>query len=536
MTKRFAPLAVASLLLIQPVLVEAQRQTGLQEPIPVDGGLVSGTPSWGFGVRMFRGIPYAAPPIGNLRWRPPQPVIPWEGVRVADHFCASCMQQKRPMFQAAWADGTTPLNEDCLYLNVWTPAKSANERLPVMVWIYGGGGVGGSGSEGLYDPNGLAKKGVVAVTFNYRLNVFGWMAHPELTKESENRSSGNYGALDQIAALKWVKNNIAKFGGDPNNVTIFGESGGSRSVNWLMASPLARGLFHRAIGQSHTVFGRMATLAEAEATGVRFAEGAGARSLAELRAMPAEQLEAAILRNPSGMTGTIVDGWFLPEDIYTIFATGKQSDVPLITGGTNDEGRNPGGGRGEGSPPTTVAAYIEWAKRIFEAQADSFLRAYPAKTDEEVKKAYHDAYRDANFAGHRTWAQLQTKTGKAPAYLYLFSQSVPYFAADGKTTEKRGAAHGAEIIYVFDNLRYADRPWTDVDRKVAWMSSMYWVNFARTGNPNGPGLPEWPKYDPKDEKMLNIDAVPRMEGINKAGLDLLADREEASRRGARSGQ
>jgi para-nitrobenzyl esterase len=443
------------------------------------------------------------------------------------------MQQKRPMFQAAWSDGTTPLNEDCLYLNVWTPARSASDRLPVMVWIYGGGGVGGSGSEGLYDPNGLAKKGVVVVTFNYRVNVFGWMAHPELTKESEHRSSGNYGALDQIAALRWVKNNIAQFGGDPNNVTIFGESGGSRSVNWLMASPLAKGLFHRAVGQSHTVFGRMLTLAEAEAQGARFAQSAGAPSLAQLRAMPAEDLEAAVLKNPSGMTGTVIDGWFLPEDIYTIFANGKQNDVPLITGGTNDEGRSLGGGRGDARPPATLAAYKELARSTFGAQAEEFLRAYPATTDAEVIKAYHDAYRDANFAGHRTWARLQTTTGKSPAYLFLFSHAPPFYSDDGKTTVRRGAAHGAEILFVFDNLRYADRPWTDLDRKIARMTSTYWVNFARTGNPNGAGLPHWPAYDPKEEKLLNIGEVTRAEGMNRAGLDFLAAREEERRRAGR---
>src|SRR5579872_156156 len=269
----------------------------VQEPVKVDGGLITGRPSWGWNVRAYRGIPFAAPPVGNLRWKPPQPVAPWTGVRAADHFGASCMQAQREQSNSWWNDDVYPVSEDCLYLNVWTPAASASERLPVMVWIYGGGGVQGAGSEQFYDGDGLAKKGGVGVTFNYRVNVFGWMAHPELTKESPNHSSGNYGALDQIAALQWVQRNTGAFGGDPTKVMIFGQSGGSRSVNWVQASPLAKGLFRAAAGESHAVFGAMASLAQAEEQGTKFGDGIGKPSLAALRAMSADELEAASLKS-----------------------------------------------------------------------------------------------------------------------------------------------------------------------------------------------------------------------------------------------
>jgi len=507
------------------------RRPPHEETIKVEGGLITGTRSWGYGVRMYRGIPFAAPPVGDLRWKPPQPVIPWEGVLAANDFGPSPMQRQRPPFEASHNDGTHPYSEDCLYLNVWSAAKSPDEKLPVMVWIFGGGGVEGSGSEALYDPNSLAKKGVVVVTFNYRVNVFGWMSHPDLTAESPNQSSGNYGALDQIAALKWVQNNIAQFGGDPDRVTIFGESGGSRSVNWLMASPLAKGLFQGAIGQSHSVFGRMMTLRQGEKQGKQLEQSIGAASLAELRAIPAENLEAFILRNGSRMGAPVVDGWFLPEDIYTIFAQGKQNNVALITGGNEDEGGGIAGANRTNVRPKDLASYMEWAKEILGDEAKHLIKYYPAATDADARRAYHDIFRDANMVGHRIWAKLQSEAGKSPAYFYLFSMAPPAYGKDGKTPDRsRGAFHGAEIAYVFDNLRYMDRPWTDHDRKIADIASAYWVNFAKTGNPNGPGLPKWPVYDPGDEKLLNIGEIVRVDELNWDGLDFLAERVRNSRR------
>ena len=508
---------------------------GIQEPIQTETGLVSGTPGWAWRVREFRGIPFAAPPVGELRWRPPQPAAHWEGVRVADRYSAACMQRVQHA-----NPGLINVSEDCLYLNVWTPAAAADEKLPVLVWIYGGGGISGSTAEPIYDGNALAKKGVVVVSANYRVNVFGWFAHPELTRESARHSSGNYGALDQLAALQWVKRNIAKFGGDPDKVTIFGESGGCRSVNWLAASPLSKGLFHGAIAESHAVFGRMMTLAEAEAMGASFARAAGKPSLAALRATPAGDLLEASNQTPAATNGTIVDGWFLPQDIYTIYAQGKQNDVPLITGVTNDEGGNIGGagvpgaargaGNGGGELPKTLAAYKAWAKQTFAARADDLLKLYPAGTDAEAVKAYHDVYRDINFAGHRTWARLQATTGKSPVYLYVFSHVPPHPEGNGNNPPAPvGAVHFSEVIYVFNNLRMKDYPWTDLDRRIADMLSSYWTNFTRRSNPNGSGLPSWPVYNPKDEYWLNIGDSTRLERFHSAGVDLIAAVQEELR-------
>ncbi len=545
---------VAALFLVAVVVMPLTA--AIQEPIKVEGGLVSGTPGWGWNVREFRGIPFAAAPVGSLRWRPPQPLKPWQGVRAADRFSPACMQRQQSTSSGSWNAGLINTSEDCLYLNVWTPAASATERLPVLVWIYGGGGTSGSTAEPIYDGNALAKKGVVVVSANYRVNVFGWFAHPELTKESEHRSSGNYGALDQVAALQWVKNNISQFGGDPNKVTMFGESGGCRSVNWLAASPLTKGLARAAIAESHTVFGRMLTLSDAEKMGAEFGKAAGKPSLAALRAMSAQELLDASLQNTAATNGAIVDGWFLPQDVYTIYSQGKQNDIPLITGVTNDEGGNieaPGAGRGaagaargagaaargagggggrRGGPPETLAAYLEYAKRTFGARADALLKLYPAKNDAEAKRAYHDVYRDINFAGHRTWAKFQATTGKAPAWIYVFSHIPPRPEGNGNNpAAPAGAVHFSEVIYVFNNLRAKDYPWTDLDRKIADTLATYWTNFTKNASPNGAGLVNWATYNPKDEYWLNVGDTTRMERFNSAGVDLIAAVQEEIRRG-----
>jgi para-nitrobenzyl esterase len=510
----------------------------IQEPIQVEGGQISGTPGWGWGVREYLGIPFAAPPIGDLRWRPPQPVIAWQGVRAADRFAAACMQRQQNANSSSWNRGLINTSEDCLYLNVWTPASSSADRLPVFVWIYGGGGVSGSTAEPIYDGNALAKKGVVVVSMNYRVNIFGWFAHPELTRESPHHASGNYGSLDQLAGIQWVRRNIAQFGGDPNKITIFGESGGSRSVNFLAASPSLKGLVRGAIAESHTTFGRMLTLSEAEANGVQLAEAIGKPSLARLRAATAEELLEASIKYPQGLNGAIVDGWFLPQDLYTTYAQGKQNEIPLITGATNDEGGNiaapsaPTTGRGgRGSAPDSLATYVAWAKRTFGDKADRLLQLYPARDDAQARQAYHDVNRDINFAGHRTWAKLQSTTGKAPAWIYIFSHVPPHPAGNGNNPAPAiGAVHFSEVIYVFDNLRMKDYPWTAMDHRVADTLSTYWTNFAKTGNPNGPGLVNWPVYNPKDEFWLNIGDTVRLERFNSAGLDLIAAVQEELRR------
>lgn len=499
--------------------VFAMPIAALQEPIEVEGGVLEGTPSWGFGVRMYRGIPFAAPPVGDLRWRPPQPVVPWKGVRRADRFGPACMQRQRPLNQAAHNTGIAGYSEDCLYLNVWTAARSTAEKLPVMVWIYGGGGVEGSGAEPIYDGNGLAKKGVVLVTINYRVNVFGWMAHPQLSAESPEGASGNYGALDQIAALKWVKNNISAFGGDPDNVTIFGESGGARSVNWIIASPLSKGLYHRAIAESHSVFGRMMTLKEAEALGEGFTEAAGTDSLGALRAMSAERILEAFMKKPAGFNVTIVDGWFLPDSIYEIFRAGKHNDVPLMTGGNSNEF---GGPRRREGAPGSVAGYRAWLDEAYGSHGQEVFDGYPADKDEEVAAAYYNLTVDNNFAGHRTWAKLHATTAKSPAYLYLFSHQVAGFSPATGERLIRGAYHGAEILFAFDNLRAVDAPWSDADRAMADVVSSYWVNFATTGNPNADGLPKWPRYDLQSEKIMNLGDPLQEREINRPGLDAIA--------------
>ena len=505
---------------------------GIQEPLQVDGGQITGTPGWGWGIREYLGIPFAAPPVGKLRWRPPQAVAAWQGVRAADRFAPACMQPQYSANNGSWNRGLINTSEDCLYLNVWTPAASAGERLPVMVWIYGGGGTHGSSAEPIYDGNAMAKNGVVVVSMNYRVNVFGWFAHPDLTRESEHHSSGNYGSLDQLAAIHWVKNNIAHFGGDPDKITLWGESGGSRSVNFLAASPLLQGYARAAIAESHTSFGRMTTLEEAEARGVAFTKAAGKTSVADLRAMSAADLMDVFEKNQAGLNGAIVDGWFLPEDVYTIYSKGKQNDLALITGGTNDEGGNLGvsAGGGRGGSPSTLVKYRQWAMQNFGDHSDRLLALYPATTDAEVLKAYHDVNRDINYAGHRTWAKLQATTGKGPVFIYNFSHIPPRPQSNGNNPEGgNGATHFSEVIYVFNNLRMKDYPWTDRDRTVADKMGMWWSNFAKHGTPNGPGIENWPHYNPKDEFWLNIGDPVRVERFNSAGIDLISAVQEKIR-------
>jgi para-nitrobenzyl esterase len=457
----------------------------IEEPVHLDSGLVSSIAGSNPDVRVFRGIPYAAPPVGKLRWRAPQPAAHWDGVRKGDEFGAMCMQ---PAFRGASPAVNPPkMSEDCLFLNVWTAATSAKERRPVMVWIHPGGYQTGSGSTPGYDGEALAKKGVVLVTINYRLGVFGFFSHPELTKESENHASGNYGLMDQVAALQWVQKNIAGFGGDPKRVTVFGDSAGSASISNLMGSPRAKGLFQRAIGESGAWMGlslaSTPTLTEAEQAGVKVAEELHAQSLDDLRAKPAEEL----LKGGRG-GGPVIDGWFLPEDVGTIFANGKQNDVPLLGGSNKDEGTF-------FLQPTTAAKFIERSRARFGDRAEAFLKLYPAGSDEEANTSQLAAFRDELAFVMRIWARAQTKTGHSKAFLYYFTHEPP--APAGSTSRGgfgSGATHGAEAQYVFQNL-LAPRAWTDLDHQVSDMLSSYWVNFATNGDPNGKGLAKWPAFD-----------------------------------------
>jgi para-nitrobenzyl esterase len=480
----------------------------------VEGGLISDVQPDSAGVRSYNGIPFAAPPIAELRWRAPQPVMPWEGERSADQFGPKCMQAG----QASDFDPLNPrMSEDCLYLNVWTPAKSVDDRLPVMVWIYGGGFKIGSGSEPWYNGAHLAGKGVIVVTVNYRLDVFGFLSHPELTAESADHASGNYGLLDQIAALGWVKRNIAAFGGDPGQVTVFGESAGSLSVSALMASPLGRGLFQRVIGESGAMLfpGKspyaLAPRVEAEQAGMKFADLLSAHSIAELREKPAEALLDALAKNPDiprMSRGPIVDGHVLPASPAEIFAKGQQTDVPLLAGSTSDEGTL----FTARAQQATAESYSEQVHQLFGDAADAVRKLYPVGTPEQTKSSFAALFGDQLIA-YPTWLwnELQAKTGKSSNYRYLFELRPP--APELSATPLAGAFHTAEIVYVFDNLQVRDWPWRPEDRRMAEIASTYWVNFAKSGNPNGPGLPDWPAYTGSD------DAVMRLAEQSGAGQD-----------------
>jgi para-nitrobenzyl esterase len=473
----------------------------INDPIRTDGGLVAGATGNDPEVHVYKGIPYAKPPVGDLRWKAPQPAPDWSGTKQATEFGPVCMQQPYPETSIYYSP-LGKISEDCLYLNVWTAAKSAGDKRPVMVWIHGGGYTRGTGATPTYNGEVLAKKGVVVVTINYRLGVFGFLAHPELTKESPNHASGNYGLLDMVAALKWVQKNIAAFGGDPKRVTIFGESAGSSAVNYLMASPLAKGLFQRVIGESGANFGasRNSSLTAAEENGAKFG------SLQSLRAKSADELEKT-----TGAFRANVDGYFLTEDVSTVFAGHKQSDVPLIAGYNHDEGTT----LSPYPPNSTAKTFADQIQRRYGKFSDEFFKLYPASTDAEAMQAHYDSFRDQTMGWQmRTWVRAQTKSGKAPAYLYFFTRVPP-----GPTADKYRSYHAAEIQYVFGNLN-PRRPWEDADRKLSDAMSSYWVNFATTGDPNGRGLTKWPSYSTSsDEAIIFGDAVKVERNVNKPALD-----------------
>jgi para-nitrobenzyl esterase len=479
--------------------------------VKVDGGALSGAVE--DGVRVFKGIPFAAPPIGDLRWKPPQPPAAWSGVRSATEFSAACQQLPYPPTSIYYSP-PRPMSEDCLYLNVWT-AAAANETRPVMVWIHGGALTRGTGATDTYDGAALAKKGVVLVTINYRLGPFGYLAHHDLTAESAHHASGNYGVLDQIAALTWVRTNIAAFGGDPSRVTIFGESAGSWSVNVLQATPLARGLFHRAIGESGAQFGRNTHLKEAEERGAAFAAAAGAGSLTALRALAADRILA--VQAPSG--GVNVDGWVLPDDVQHLFAQKQQSDVPVIAGSNGNEMTTL---TAQATWPTTLDDYRRRLRAQFGDGAADAEALYPAKSDAEAAGAFLGIGRDTMFTLQmRTWARMNTKN----AYLYQFTHVPPVV-----NHERLKAYHASEIVYAFNNV--VRRPWhTDADLTLADQMSSYWTNFAKTGDPNGAGLPAWTAYDPADEAYLDFGDTPAVKHhLLKAQLDFLARGPRASDR------
>jgi para-nitrobenzyl esterase len=449
-------------------------------------------------VREFLGIPYAAPPVGDLRWKAPQPPAHWKGVRDATRFGAHCAQNH--LFDDIVFQDDSP-SEDCLFVNVYAPAvEKASSGLPVMFWIHGGGYEVGSGSEPRHNGDFLPTKGVVLVTINYRLGVFGFLATTDLANEAGG-AAGNYGLMDMVAALHWVHDNIAKFGGDPGNVTIFGESAGSSAVCTLMASPLAQGFFEKAIGESGGAMSLGApgrrTLEEVEQRDQQWAVSLGAPTMADLRAMPAEKiLDAAAQKGAPGFW-PVIDDRLLTEPVADTYAAGKQAHVPLLAGWNGDE-------QHDLSVGMTAEKWKEFAATTFGDNASEFLTFFPGGSDEQAVRSAID-YESDSFIAFDTWKwiEAQAKTGDAPVYRYHFEQPAP----PSKFHPGSYAFHSDDIEYVFGTLD--TRPgaeWRPEDRKLSEQMMDYWTNFAKTGDPNGPGLPEWPRFD-KDGVVIHMDST-----------------------------
>jgi para-nitrobenzyl esterase len=492
---------------VGPFLLAAVAATatiaGTADLVKISSGTLEGTVAADPSVRLFKGVPFAAPPVGDLRWKAPQPVAPWPGLRKADEWGNHCMQG------LVWDDilpRGKAASEDCLNLNVWTPAKSRDDKLPVYLWFYGGGFAVGASSEPRYDGEYLARQGIVVVEPNYRLGVFGFLAHPELTKESGHGASGNYGLLDQVAALRWVRENIAAFGGDPNNVTIGGESAGSASVGGLMASPLSKGLFHKAIGESGAFFPSPSrsmdagSLVEAERAGVQFASSVGAASLADLRAKKADELLTATMKANPFLFGPIVDGHFLPAPVPAIYARGEQARVPLLAGWNSSE-LSSAVAMAQDKP--TPAVFADTLRQQFKDHAQAASQLYPASTQEETLQSAADLAGD-QFIAYSTWKwiEMQTRTGQVPVYRYQFDRVAP----DPSGANRFGAVHASEIQYAFGTLDSKQANWQPEDRKTSLTMAAYWANFIKTGNPNGPGLASWPEFG-KAREVMHIDAA-----------------------------
>lgn len=512
---------ITALLLILFVVI---RHAPAQTPVLVttDSGQVIGERV--DAVNVFKSIPYAAPPVGDLRWREPQKVTPWSTPLSCNAFSSRCPQPD--VSDRPWLGKAGSMDEDCLYLNIWAPAK-ADKPLPVMVWIHGGGFTIGAGSLSFYDGTTLAKQGVVLVSINYRLGPFGFFGHKSLTAESPNHVSGNYGLLDQIAALQWVKQNINQFGGDPNRVTIFGESAGSVSVTCLMASPLSKGLFHRVIAQSGTGASLHQQLDTAHPRsdclhelGRKIAAklditGDDAKALTALRKVSAEDLLKAsdpevVMKKTGFKFGPVIDGYVLPDNPGKVFANGKQHPIPLMIGSNGADGVL----HASALPIRRVQGYRWIINRLFKNDGPQILALFPAKTNAEIKQAMIDLMTVSAFvATSRRFASWMQKT-EAPAYLYHFTRVSP--AAQRINI---GAAHGAEIVYIFDTFGNP-AGYNTTDHKLADIMRQYWINFATTGNPNGNTLPHWPTYDATDEHMQFGDLAQSGEHLHQEACDI----------------
>jgi para-nitrobenzyl esterase len=499
------------------LLTAASAFAQLPTTVMTEYGLVRGASADGLSI--FRGVAFAAPPIGNLRWRGPQPDKKWEGVRPAVEFAPDPIQ----------GAGNQPgVSEDCLYLNVWTPARSADDRVPVLVWIYGGGFSFGSTSTPVHNGEHLARKGVVLVSINYRVGPLGFLAHPELSAESPHHSSGNYGLQDLVAGLRWVKGNIAAFGGDPGKVTIFGESAGGIAVSMLCASPEAQGLFEGAISQSGGSFGpprpttypgeNMKRLPDAERAGEAFVKRAGVSSIEELRKVPPERLPAGW---GSGAAWPIIDGWVIPDDQYKLYAAGKYNATPILVGYNSDEGLS-------FSHEKTPAEYVAGVKLRYGKYAEELVKAYPAGSD-SVPKTARDLMRDAAF-GWQTWAwaTLQARAGETKVFYYYFDQHADIPA--GSAQADHGTPHGVDVPYVFQTLDHVDQRATPGDLTVSGMLATYWTNFAKRGDPNGSGVPFWPGFSDSSRQVMYFHNGAQPGPVPSAGGLEVLDRYFAWRR------
>lgn len=471
------------------------------DTVKTTAGTVSGVSSSDGAVITFKGIPYAAPPIGALRWRAPKPAIPWKGTRQADHFGASCMQGPNSEL-LPWTKEfmyVTPPSEDCLFLNIWTPKLDVKANLPVLVFIHGGAFTSGSGDVPVYDGEALARSGMIIVTINYRLGLFGFLAHPQLTAESDHHSSGNYALLDQIAALRWVKQNIRGFGGDLSRITIGGQSAGAASVLDLLASPLASGLFTAAIADSgiRDPGFPMKPLDDAEKAGQALASVLKAHSIEALRAIPAPQLLSEMSNAPPQRFGPVIDGWVVPGDpIALTTERGVYNDVPVITGFQANDVRLGGPGK------VSAESFQNYVRKIYGTMADEFLKLYPASSYEEAKESETASARDRLRAGMFFWASRRTSTHRSPVFAYYFDRAIPWPAHP-----EFGAFHSGELPYAFGNLDKFDRPWEPVDHEISKMMMAYWKNMAAKGDPNGPSVPHWAPVDPSTPAVMRLGAL-----------------------------
>jgi para-nitrobenzyl esterase len=509
----FSRLFYAAVITLQ--LISCAQKEVLKPSLAVvktEGGYISGTQE--DSIYIFKGVPFAAPPVGRLRWQEPKALETWSDTLDCKKFAASPMQNDpKPfmMWTEEFISPPRPLSEDCLYLNIWSGANSADEKLPVLVWIYGGGFNSGSAACAIYDGKALATQGIIYVSVNYRVGVFGFMAHPDLTKESLHHSSGNYGLMDQIAALRWIRNNIASFGGDPEKVTIAGQSAGSFSVQSLVASPLTKDLFRGAIAQSGAMTrGPAMNLGAAEKIGSSLSQRFKATSVSSLRELSADSMLSLANTLPFGSLFPVIDGYVIPEDVNTIFGKKQHQDVAVMAGWVTGDAAL------AIRQPKSAKDFREDAKRTYKEKSPEFLKLFPADTEESARTS-QQKLGILNFAGlgDYKWARSNSND----TYIYQYS----YIPTDKPDFPNYGAFHTSEVPFALHTLALWQRPWKQSDYDVEKYMSAYWVNFVKTGNPNGKGLPEWTKYETEEGVIMELGLKPESRaGLYKSELAFLS--------------